>query len=637
MCRSTYNSWVVVRLRRFIEQQHNARSEIRMNANFTTNTTGNTAGPGSLNNPTTTTMNNNNTADGGGDLDSEAASSVTTRTNMTYPDVGEWAYGKTFQAYVSGCICTQQLAVCTVFISFVGENLLVVLRHMHNYIHLGNFLESHVGVMTLALPFFMSLSFIPSLKGLVNVMMAATILMLLTLLLLGVFVGKVWHERPTTSEEGAATINPPMLPLALCAILYSFEGICLVLPIESAMKETKHFKSVFFTSMTVVACIMAVFSAVCVTAYGTVTNGSITAFLVEKYHDNESLQLLLLLTNFVVSLSVLLTYPLQMYPAVELMAQSWSPWFDKLNKTLTCCSGAGNANAEDEEEGGEKDLTGFDPLPPLPEHGAVIVSQWDWDELEEHRYEDEPNDTTATAADSGNGGGGGSSKKDADLDQPLQPGALALDSLGNSSSNNNNSNTNTTVNTTATDADAVSLRSLISSALSFPNQMMPKMVLPGDSIQLRAVLVLLTFVVAMVVPNVQALISLAGALAGASTALLIPPIMKLAYIRYMEEGTTNNNNRSNITGTAATSAATNALEVGGGGVGMGEVSNLVSPSIAAESDANPPSLPLFFKCSKWWLEKVECYVLFALGVVFMVIGTNASLADIAAIYLGKKR
>ena len=58
--------------------------------------------------------------------------------------------------------------------------------------------------------------------------------------------------------------------------------------------------------------------------------------------------------------------------------------------------------------------------------------------------------------------------------------------------------------------------------------------MPGDSPLLRASLVLLTYLVAVVVPNVQSLISLAGALAGSSTALLIPPALELAYLRHLE-------------------------------------------------------------------------------------------------------
>ena len=72
------------------------------------------------------------------------------------------------------------------------------------------------------------------------------------------------------------------------------------------------------------------------------------------------------------------------------------------------------------------------------------------------------------------------------------------------------------------------------SGISSLASMMPKMTLPGDSPQLRALLVLMTYVIAVVVPNVQALISLAGALAGSSTALLIPPLLELAWIEHLE-------------------------------------------------------------------------------------------------------
>ena len=58
--------------------------------------------------------------------------------------------------------------------------------------------------------------------------------------------------------------------------------------------------------------------------------------------------------------------------------------------------------------------------------------------------------------------------------------------------------------------------------------------MPGDSPWLRAGIVIGTYLVAMVVPNVQSLVSLVGAVTGSSTALLIPPILELAYINHME-------------------------------------------------------------------------------------------------------
>jgi hypothetical protein len=69
---SSYNCWTVVRVKRFIEGQR---------------------------------VGSNGNGDSSFSLDNEAAvsetgSAATTNTNITYPDVGEWAYGKTFQKYV---------------------------------------------------------------------------------------------------------------------------------------------------------------------------------------------------------------------------------------------------------------------------------------------------------------------------------------------------------------------------------------------------------------------------------------------------------------------------------------------------------------------------------------------------------
>ena len=42
-------------------------------------------------------------------------------------------------------------------------------------------------------------------------------------------MGKEWDARPTKLPE----LHVPQMPLAACAILYSYEGICLILPIVS--------------------------------------------------------------------------------------------------------------------------------------------------------------------------------------------------------------------------------------------------------------------------------------------------------------------------------------------------------------------------------------------------------------------
>ena len=72
---SSYNCWTVVRVKRYIEHQ---RHRVDM--------------------PTTDNCDRENGLSS--DQASEAGSTSTVNTNITYPDLGEWAYGKTFQSYV---------------------------------------------------------------------------------------------------------------------------------------------------------------------------------------------------------------------------------------------------------------------------------------------------------------------------------------------------------------------------------------------------------------------------------------------------------------------------------------------------------------------------------------------------------
>ena len=70
---------------------------------------------------------------------------------LTYPDVGEWAYGEKFEKFTSACICTQQLAICTVFFSFIGENIYAVCQLMPDVVP--SIFLSHVGVFLVMLLF----------------------------------------------------------------------------------------------------------------------------------------------------------------------------------------------------------------------------------------------------------------------------------------------------------------------------------------------------------------------------------------------------------------------------------------------------------------------------------------------------
>jgi proton-coupled amino acid transporter len=462
---------------------------------------------------------------------------------LTYPNVGEWAYGDNFAKFVSGCICSQQLAICTVFFSFIGENIYAVCELVPKLIP--SVFYSHIGVMTVALPFVMGLSFIPSLNALTPIMAVGTFLLFAGFGVLSYIIAIEWEDRPTEPVE----IQWKSAPLALCAILYSYEGICLILPIESSMAEPRKFKKVFWYAMASIALILATVSNVCVYAFGEVTNGSITAFLLEKYEDDNTVILFVMIANTAVSLSVLFTYPIQIFPVIEILGPEFPRFWSKL------MGGPDIGLADDENE---HDLTGFEPMPPLPEHD-VADHDTDFDNFIDL------------------------SNRDDFVNENKQAGVVEQQPQ-----------------------DWLGLRS---SYMSNITEVFPQWSGQSCNLILRMLLVVLTFLVAVVVPNVQALISLAGAIAGSSSALLIPPMLELALIEHLE-ATSNE--------MSAASSSPRPLR-----------------SLSAQQPGFMWKLGGHNLSGKHWKKKLRCYILFWLGFIFFLIGTYASFSNIVMIWIGK--
>lgn len=237
-------------------------------------------------------------------------SNGTSMVTTTYPNIVGWLYGSKLERCCRVFICVQQLAICTVFLSFIGANLHAVLEASFD-VEL-----NHIIVVSAVLPAALALSLLPNLRTLAPVMAAGTAMMLVAFVLLIVVMVEEWPDRPPHPDIHT---NFAISPLALCAILYAYEGICLVLPIESSMAEPKRFGQVFWAAMACSAALYSILSVAAVVVFGPVTSGSLTAFLLEKYAHDATIKTLLLAINAFVSVSVLLTYPLQLVPALELI------------------------------------------------------------------------------------------------------------------------------------------------------------------------------------------------------------------------------------------------------------------------------------------------------------------------------
>ena len=120
------------------------------------------------------------------------------RRHVGYPDIGEVAYGPYFRSYVNLAVCVQQLAICTVYFSFISDNIAAVATHWD----LSRLLQNQRFVMSLLLPFVLALSFIKDLKKLSPVTAAGTIFLFTAFGLLGAAGVENWDDP---SKESFAT------------------------------------------------------------------------------------------------------------------------------------------------------------------------------------------------------------------------------------------------------------------------------------------------------------------------------------------------------------------------------------------------------------------------------------------------
>ena len=489
----------------------------------------------------------------------KSLSSSTTNSSstepITYPDVGQWLYGKKFGFFLKVMICIQQIAVCTVFLSFIGENLGAAIRHNIGQI-------SHVAVITLVLPASLGLVCIPNLKILAPIMTVATVTLFGGFAVLGVLIYNQWENRPEQPPVQVQDWN--QLPISICAILYSFEGICLILPIEGSMANKESFSWVFAAAMTVSAIIFALVASLCVMAFGPVSSGSITAFLVEQAPGDDDLLNLLYSANTLVSVAVLLTYPLQLFPSYELVGPSVAKYFTAVNTTTSSSSSSVNS------------------------HDHVYVAA----------NEEEP--TTAAAA------------------TTTSPTAQTNGELSRQSSMNEEPFVD------EPEQDTSHHETMILSQQQRDDEEFDYWhyfgTSYGDTPAVRAGLVIVTYLFAIIIPNVQLLVSLAGAVSGSVTGLLVPPLLQLAHWKQLER------QEIRLLRTSTTTTSTERGVREGGGDGEDDDNEVEEMNMNSTSN----------NWGSWDYQRrrLECYILFLMGSVVLIIGTVASMRDIIRVYMG---
>jgi len=106
--------------------------------------------------------------------------------------------------------------------------------------------------------------------------------------------------------------------------IFTFEGIGLIIPIQETMKHPQKFPAVLFYVMIVITTIFVSMGALSYAAYGTETKTVIILNLPQNSKVVNGIQ-------FLYSLAILLSTPLQLFPAIRIMENGLFPHSGKHN------------------------------------------------------------------------------------------------------------------------------------------------------------------------------------------------------------------------------------------------------------------------------------------------------------------
>ncbi|KAL0124911.1 hypothetical protein PUN28_006637 [Cardiocondyla obscurior] len=218
--------------------------------------------------------------------------------------IGFRKYSTIMRKLVNVFLCITQLGFCSVYFVFISTNMKQVLDAHGIKMDVGE----HMAVILV--PIILS-TWIRNLKYLVPVSSIANFL------IIAGYVSTIYIMSsdlpPIRERRYVADWNN--LPLFFGTVIYSFEGITLVLPLKNEMRKPSNFNKtlgVLNVGMVIVGTMFVAMGFLSYLKYGDTIEGSVTLNL-------ESNQILPQCIKVAISLSILLTYALQFYVPIAIM------------------------------------------------------------------------------------------------------------------------------------------------------------------------------------------------------------------------------------------------------------------------------------------------------------------------------
>jgi proton-coupled amino acid transporter len=226
----------------------------------------------------------------------------------SFGDMGLHIYGKWMRNLINFSLVISQLGFSSAYTVFVAEN-------MQAFVLAVSDCKSHISIglmILIQMVIFLPLSLYRNINHIQKLALIADLFIVLGLVYLYYF------DIFTIVEQGGisdiANFNKKDWTLFIGTAIFTFEGIGLVIPVQSGMKDPKKFPKVLGMVMIVITVIFISMGALSYAAFGSKTK---TVIILNMPQDNKFVNGV----QFIYSLAILLSTPLQLYPAIEITSQ----------------------------------------------------------------------------------------------------------------------------------------------------------------------------------------------------------------------------------------------------------------------------------------------------------------------------
>lgn len=231
------------------------------------------------------------------------------KTRLVIPggfgEIGGTLYGNWLRTTILTSIALSQVGFVAAYTIFVAENMQAFILAVTNCRQL-----IEIKYLILAqLVIFLPLSMIRNLAALSSTALIADAFILVGL----IYIGS--NEIKVIATQGVADValfNKEHFSLLIGTAVFAFEGIGLVIPITESMREPHKFPKVLSGVMLIVAILFSSFGVMGYMAYGSDIQ---TVVIVNLPQDQKFVQVV----QCLYSIAILLSAPLQLFPAVRIM------------------------------------------------------------------------------------------------------------------------------------------------------------------------------------------------------------------------------------------------------------------------------------------------------------------------------